>query len=284
MSNVLAKEAVGRSFTKNYATANGIARTGYSIGLFVFGPLVQLFLNTYGWRGTMLLIGGISMHGVVSGALLVTAYQAPSEYQKLPQSEASSGRQINLSSFCCDVWQSVLKNLDLGLFRSVRYWAVAVIACSNTYAHTMWIAYFVSQAQSIGFSPTEAGTFVTVAGVGNLIAKFFQGFITDRVAVSSLTLNTVSVTVASAAYCASPWITSYWAMMVLSFLILFGDGILSTQNDVLVKQVLGDDVLVGAFGWIALKAAMLIFALGFLPGKSTMRSPIHLHFITILPA
>ena len=61
---------MAESFQSNYATANGIAQAGSPLGLIVVAPLMQLFLDTYGWRAVFLLMGGISLHLVVLGALL----------------------------------------------------------------------------------------------------------------------------------------------------------------------------------------------------------------------
>ncbi|XP_038063392.1 monocarboxylate transporter 12-like [Patiria miniata] len=273
ISNVVAKEAVGRCFTKNYATANGIAQTGSSVGLIVFAPLVQLFLDTYGWRGTMLLVGAITMHSVASGAVMVATRQPELDqsnaYQTLPQTEhtnSSSAHESTLRSHCGSLWKFVSKNFEVGLLLNSRYWLVAVISCCNIYAYLMWIVYFVSQAQSNGFTLEEAGSFVTIAGVANLFGTISQGPITDRGVMSSWTLVAVCLVMSSVSYLASSLLTSFWPMMTSAVLILFSDGVLSCQMDVLVKQVLGVELLAGAFGWIGLKVTLLLVALGFLPG------------------
>ncbi|XP_038057524.1 monocarboxylate transporter 12-like [Patiria miniata] len=273
ISNVVAKEAVGRCFTKNYATGNGIARTGSSVGLIVFAPLVQLFLDTYGWRGTMLLVGAITMHSVASGAVMVATRQPELDqsnaYQTLPQTEhtnSSSAHESTLRSHCGSLWKFVSKNFEVRLLLNSRYWLVAVISCCNIYAYLMWIVYFVSQAQSNGFTLEEAGSFVTIAGVANLFGTISQGPITDRGVMSSWTLVAVCLVMSSVSYLASSLLTSYWPMMTSAVLILFSDGVLSCQTDVLVKQVLGVELLAGAFGWIGLKVTLLLVALGFLPG------------------
>ena len=72
LAGVLVRDALGRCFSKNYATAVGLARTGNSIGMLTLPPLIQLLLVTYGWRGTMMIIGAISLHLAVCGALMVT--------------------------------------------------------------------------------------------------------------------------------------------------------------------------------------------------------------------
>ncbi|XP_038063055.1 monocarboxylate transporter 12-like [Patiria miniata] len=130
----------------------------------------------------------------------------------------------------------------------------------------MWIVYFVSQAQSNGFTLEEAGSFVTIAGIANLFGTISQGLITDRGVMSSWTLVAVCLVMSSVSYLASSLLTSYWAMMTSAVLILFIEGVLSCQTDVLVKQVLGVELLAGAFGWIGLKVTLLLVALGFLPG------------------
>ncbi|XP_038063319.1 monocarboxylate transporter 12-like [Patiria miniata] len=273
ISQVVGNEAVGRCFTKNYATANGVARSGYSVGLIVFAPLVQLFLNTYGWRGTLLLVGAITMHSVASGALMVANPQPKldqsSAYQTLPQTEhtnSSSAHESALRSHCGSLRKFVSKNFDAGLLLNARYWSVAILYCCTIYAYLMWIVYFVSQAQSNGFTLEEAGSFVTIGGIANLFGKISQGLITDRGVISSWTLVAGFLVISSVAYVASSWLTSYWTMMTSSVLILFSDGVLSCQTDVLIKQVLGVELIAGAFGWIGLKVALLTFAFGFLPG------------------
>ena len=67
---ILSKSMIGRCFKTNYATANGIGQIGSPLGLIIMAPLVQLLLDTYGWRGAMLLLGEIGLHLVVCGGLL----------------------------------------------------------------------------------------------------------------------------------------------------------------------------------------------------------------------
>ncbi|XP_038075984.1 monocarboxylate transporter 12-like [Patiria miniata] len=270
VSSVVAQEAVCRRFTKNYATASGIGRTGYSIGLFVFAPLVQLLLNTYGWRGSMMLVGGICLHLVACGALLVTSSQdtpQSTEYQRISDQESNSQtNQTNLAHRCSELRESLLWNFDLRLLVNARFWALALMKCCTVFADDMWIIYFVSQAQSNGFSTEDAGLFVAVGGVGSLVAKVCQGPLTDRGVISSWSLTGMFITIGSATYCATPWLTSYWAMMVSASMVLFCGGLITCQTDVLIKLILGVDLLSGAFAWMALLTSTLSFTMGFFPG------------------
>ena len=56
-------------FDKYKATAAGITLCGSGVGGFVFPAIIKALLDTYGWRGTFLMIGGIYAHGAVLGSL-----------------------------------------------------------------------------------------------------------------------------------------------------------------------------------------------------------------------
>ncbi|XP_038077330.1 monocarboxylate transporter 12-like [Patiria miniata] len=266
ISGVLIKEAIGRCFNKNYATATGIARTGDSIGLFVCAPAAQIFLDVYGWRGATLLIGAISMHFVACGALLVRAgISSKSKYQELPGNDIIS-KPNRLPSCCFTFSKTVSENFDTRLFTDYRYWSVAIVACSTKFTFNMWIIYFVSQALSNGFSLEEAATFIAIGGIGGLLGKLVQGILVDRGVVSIVLLMGITLIISSAAFCVTPWLTSYWPMMTSTVVILTCSGALCCLLDVLSKQVLGVELPAGAFGWTAFTSAIVDVAIGFIPG------------------
>ena len=56
-------------FDKRRSLAGGIAYTGTGLGIFGIGPLWRWLMDTYGWRGMLLIHGAITLNGVVLGAL-----------------------------------------------------------------------------------------------------------------------------------------------------------------------------------------------------------------------
>ena len=115
-------------------------------------------------------------------------------------------------------------------------------------------------AQSKGFSPT-------VTGVGHLIARVILGFILDRWVKSYCIPMGILITIASAMFYATPWLTWYWSMMVSSVLTLFCVGAVLCLFDVLYKQLLGVNLLADAVGWAGIQFAIVRFSLLFLPGN-----------------
>ena len=60
---------VGFYFDKRRALATGIAVCGSGIGGFIFAPLCEFLISTYGWKGATWIIAGICLNGVVTGCL-----------------------------------------------------------------------------------------------------------------------------------------------------------------------------------------------------------------------
>ncbi|XP_038069857.1 monocarboxylate transporter 12-like [Patiria miniata] len=63
-------QVLGLYFHKRYTLAVGIAMAGISIGQLAFPPLVTLFIDTYGWKGSILITSAITLHLAAAGALM----------------------------------------------------------------------------------------------------------------------------------------------------------------------------------------------------------------------
>lgn len=64
-------------FEKYRSLATGIAVCGSGLGTFIFSPLSAYLIETYGWRGTMLIIGGITLNCIIFGATFKPLQSGP---------------------------------------------------------------------------------------------------------------------------------------------------------------------------------------------------------------
>lgn len=80
---------VGEYFDKRRAFATGIAVSGSGIGGFMFAQLIQVLLEHYLWRGTVLILAGISLNCAVFAALFrpLKAIRRPEADPELNRSE-----------------------------------------------------------------------------------------------------------------------------------------------------------------------------------------------------
>lgn len=72
--------SVTQYFDAKRSLATGIAVCGSGFGTFVFAPLTEYLIGSYGWRGAMLIIGGIVLNCIIFGAMF-----RPLELDPAPQ-------------------------------------------------------------------------------------------------------------------------------------------------------------------------------------------------------
>nr|AKN21509.1 slc16a-14 [Schmidtea mediterranea] len=78
-------------FKRKRAFAIGLAVCGSGIGTFVFSPLIEYLIETYGWRGTMLIVGGLIFNCLACGAV----YRPKKSYE-----DSISMCSSSMSSIC----------------------------------------------------------------------------------------------------------------------------------------------------------------------------------------
>ncbi|XP_059189585.1 monocarboxylate transporter 2 [Centropristis striata] len=61
---------IGTYFQVKRPLANGLAMTGSPVVLFTLAPLNQFLFDSFGWRGSFLILGSIVLHCCVAGALM----------------------------------------------------------------------------------------------------------------------------------------------------------------------------------------------------------------------
>ncbi|XP_013014854.1 monocarboxylate transporter 2 [Cavia porcellus] len=61
---------IGKYFYKKRPMANGLAMAGSPVFLSTLAPFNQFLFNTYGWKGSFLILGAIFLNACVAGALM----------------------------------------------------------------------------------------------------------------------------------------------------------------------------------------------------------------------
>jgi predicted MFS family arabinose efflux permease len=79
---------VGFYFDKKRALATGLAVCGSGIGTMLFAPLGRLLLDTYGWKGSYMIISAIILNGVACGAIFRPLEAKKTSKKKLKKKEA----------------------------------------------------------------------------------------------------------------------------------------------------------------------------------------------------
>ena len=171
-------------FKKRKNIAIGITTLGYSLSVIALAPVIQYMVNHLGWRGAMLMLGGITLQTVVCGALMKPAHFTSDRM-------SNTERKNTVKSFChelCDF--SSLKDFNICLY-TVSF--PLYIFGFNTALH-----HLSSRAVAHGVKNDAAAMLTTLISVGSMCARFPIAFLaqwkrTDIVLLYSVTMTLAGV-------------------------------------------------------------------------------------------
>ena len=155
-------------FDRYFDISQSIARFGMAVGVMILPLLTQFLLFIYGWRGSLLILGGLNVHITVSGALLRQTTQSKCETRDKYDNEDINNKLSNRNESSIEQLSRVF---DLHLFKNFDFISLLLIDTACGYYYTGWLIYLVPHAEDLGFSPYAATALATVGGFGNLVGS-----------------------------------------------------------------------------------------------------------------
>ncbi|XP_041348787.1 monocarboxylate transporter 12-like [Gigantopelta aegis] len=181
LSNTSSVVILGYYFKEDTSVAAGITVTGGGLGMFVYPVLTDFLLETYGLRGTFLILGGVVFQSCVCGMLM-----RPSEFEHSRREMFLSGqnrRQLVIHAIsggdytqCC----SILTNIPF-LLLVFSYFTVS-LATSSLYLYLP--DYFVQRGASL----QTASFSLSVSGIGSIVSRLTTGFAANDPRIGSILL------------------------------------------------------------------------------------------------
>ncbi|XP_072049175.1 monocarboxylate transporter 12-like [Amphiura filiformis] len=282
---------VSRYFDKRYSVANGLAYSGSGVGILVLAPLAQVLIVNYGWRGALLIIGGLCFNVTVSGALLRPLVSSVPEEKKRPNGKhyepllpngvdhddvddiyhngnleymESQVRQPRRS--CCDSTCCSMDNLGMSLFTDISFVSLMVVQFCGRFTYMGWLIYLVPHAIEKGVEPLDAAFLASVAGFTNIIARATHGIFVDRKWLTSLQLLTMGAILGAVALLLDPLLVTYWSLLCSSLAYGLASGVIFPISVVAIKEAVGMERFPNALGWSYGFAGIGRMTAGFLTG------------------
>ena len=253
-------------FDKHYSTANTIAQSGLSVGIMVMPLSTQLFIDIYGWRGAMLIIGTITLHLVVSGVLLIPVNsldqtENPIESAKLHQKTGTKSKTKN------SVITNLIYYLDFSLFHDANFVSMFIYNFGNGYCLTGWLVYLVPFAVDIGFPSYKAASLSTYGGIGNLLGNLIYLLLARKFSSNqSLICSTIIGSVALAFFPLFSTVDSYVGLLFASIVFGFMRGVAILSLFQIVRDGSGDGQTTNAVMWTFMSYSVGSVFSGFLSG------------------
>ncbi len=182
---------LSRWFIRQRGLAIGLAFAGTGIGTFIFSPLVEQLIASYGWRGTYLALGVIVL------VLLVPinarwARTRPQEMNRLPD-----GDTIVVATPSHTAARP--RHTARSVLRDPRLWLLLLTTLLALTAARMILVHAVAHMVDVGFSSLFAATVFGAVGAVQAPATVAWGWISDRVGrVPAFAFGSLSVIAAIA--------------------------------------------------------------------------------------
>uniref|UniRef100_A0A8C6DY97 Monocarboxylate transporter 2 n=1 Tax=Moschus moschiferus TaxID=68415 RepID=A0A8C6DY97_MOSMO len=170
---------VGKYFYKKRPVANGLAMAGSPVFLSTLAPFNQYLFNTYGWKGSFMILGGLLLNCCVAGSLMrpVEPKASTESKNKVDVRETDSSmkkRQKKLS-----VWEKINKYLDFSLFKHrgfLIYLSGNVIMFLGFFAPVIFLAPY---AKDKGIDEYSAAFLLSVMAFVDMFARPTVGLIAN---------------------------------------------------------------------------------------------------------
>ncbi|XP_063043294.1 monocarboxylate transporter 13 isoform X2 [Engraulis encrasicolus] len=156
--------AVMQYFTRRRSLAMAIGFTGVGLSSFAFSPLFQFLLETYAWRGALLILGGMSLNMVACGALI-----RPVTFTKAMEKTVQNSSLLSRLS--------VYFELPLLLQRPFLTYGAAITFFNAGYF--VPYVHLVAHSRTAGFSEYQSAFVISATGVTDILGRVLSGWVSD---------------------------------------------------------------------------------------------------------
>lgn len=181
---------IGTYFQVKRPLANGLAMAGSPVVLFTLAPLNQFLFDSFGWRGSFLVLGSIVLNCCAAGALMRPVRKRVQHKSKTtPQgfigeaeeaSTVDAGRQLNLPTEnrkkqSC---QSCLhKFIDLSLFRHLGFLIYLIGNMVMFFGFFAPVVFLAPYATHQGIDEYSAAFLLSIFALVDMFIRPATGFI-----------------------------------------------------------------------------------------------------------
>ncbi|XP_038056136.1 monocarboxylate transporter 13-like [Patiria miniata] len=262
-------------FKEKFLLAAGISNLGIPISMMVYGPMTQVLLDTYGWRGTTLLLGGVSFH-LVACAMLVRQDPSSSspdteKYQEVPVSDEDESKECREGIICLNdktdtdgtscsdpgpckrarqCCRLVVEAMDFALLADVRFVLLTGVKAAANFTYYAWVVFMVSHGQFQNLSEIQASFLPTSYGVGNAIGNLIVPLLQQVGIKPSMTFcGCFGTSLVCVSLLLDAFVRPFIGQLALTGLVGVGYGVMFQAIDVMSRFITTDDRLVSVLGW-----------------------------------
>ncbi|XP_062397956.1 monocarboxylate transporter 2-like isoform X2 [Sardina pilchardus] len=213
---------IGKYFQVKRPMANGLAMAGSPVFLSTLAPLNQFLFDSFGWRGSFLILGGFVMNCCVAGALM-----RPVEVKRARPDAAANGAAGDKEDASSPAGKSgcagkVNQFIDLSLFRHRGYLIYLVGNVLLFFGFFAPVVFMAPYAKHMQVDEYSAAFLLSIFALVDMIARPLTGLLANTRWVRPRIQYFFSLSVAYNGLChvLCPLATGYGGLVV--YAVFFG--------------------------------------------------------------
>lgn len=200
---------VSQYFNKHRNMALGIAASGGGLGSFLFPIVLRWLISLFGWRGTLLISGGVTLNMCVCGALMRPFIEDPNNNASLTKSQM----EISRSLFHWDV------------FKNKSYIIFMVQHLLFSFGISIVYVHLSAFGKTVGISEDDSAIVFSAMGVVVIASKILTGVVASHPKTDEHVIYILILLLGGAAVCALPAVQNliWFGGMACTFAITFAN-------------------------------------------------------------
>ena len=241
--------AITVNFNKYTPIAMGVACSGVGIGTFVFPPIIRWLDAQYGWRGALLLMGGICLQIVIICALL----------RPMPPLNTDQGKQEHSAGF--------KQHLNMHICKNISYVLLLIQILFVSIGMSMVLVHLPAYGGTLGFSDDSSAMLLSTMGISNFVGRLAYGATNQIPWITAACLYIIGFIIAGALTVICPLFTSYIALQVYAALFGFLTACFGSMLPLVIVDIVGADLITNGYGYVLLFMAFGTMAGGPVAGR-----------------
>ncbi|KFP09376.1 Monocarboxylate transporter 2, partial [Egretta garzetta] len=204
---------VSHYFSKKRALANAIASAGECAFAFTFGPFFQWLISQYGWRGALLIIGGIQLNICVCGVLMRPL--ASSCLLEASCSETSPGKGSSKIDKK-DEFPIAHRTFNWMLVRQPEFVLYAIFGILAAMSFFVPPLFLVPLSYSLGIDESWTASLLSILAMVDFAGRLLCGWYANLHVTKTVHLLTMTITLISTSLMLLPLANNYLSLAIFT--------------------------------------------------------------------
>ncbi|NXP45915.1 MOT2 protein, partial [Heliornis fulica] len=202
---------VSHYFSKRRALANAIASAGECAFAFTFGPFFQWLISQYGWKGALLIIGGIQLNICVCGVLMRPLASSSLRSETETLSGNGAPRKDKEEKF-----SGTHKTFNWMLVRRTEFLLYAIFGILAAMSFFVPPLFLVPLSYSLGIDESWTASLLSILAIVDFVGRLLCGWYANLHVVKTVHLLTMTITLISTSLMLLPLANSYLSLAIFT--------------------------------------------------------------------